>query len=71
MMLAFWRYKSFTCGQLLAILAVITTIILYFPIISEYYVDHLLSNQNPVSPVKIQVFAILTIAHAILLTTIY
>ncbi|MDX7991123.1 sulfatase [Xenorhabdus sp. Reich] len=38
--LAFWHYKSFTWGQLLAILAVITTIILYLAIISEYYIDH-------------------------------
>ncbi|CBJ88821.1 Sulfatase domain protein (fragment) [Xenorhabdus nematophila ATCC 19061] len=40
LLLAFLRYKSFTCGQLLAILAVITTIILYLAIISEYYISH-------------------------------
>ncbi|NHB89106.1 sulfatase [Photorhabdus tasmaniensis] len=27
--IAFWHYKSFTCGQLLAILSIITTMVLY------------------------------------------
>ncbi len=38
--IAFWRYKSFTCGQLLAIISMITTIILYWTGISEYYFDN-------------------------------
>ncbi|MBS9436463.1 sulfatase [Photorhabdus noenieputensis] len=38
--IAFWRYKSFTCGQLLAILSIITTIICLQQIPGEYYFDN-------------------------------
>ncbi|NHB97099.1 sulfatase [Photorhabdus stackebrandtii] len=38
--IAFWYYKSFTCGQLLAILSMITIIILYWTDISEYHFDN-------------------------------